>query len=71
MLRRKMSASRKVDRQLCMGTYLPSGAQQLVASSLSSYVRMYICMLSEPQVSEAPQVAQFTLRTRRRSHKYL
>ena len=68
MLRRKMSASRKVDRQLCMGTYLPSGAQQLVASSLSSYIRMYICMLSEPQVSEAPQVAQFTLRTRRRSH---
>ena len=68
MLRRKMSASRKVDHQLCMGTYLPSGAQQLVASSLSSYVRMYICTLCELQVSETPQVAQFTLHTQRQSH---
>ena len=43
----------------------PSGschsAQQLLASSLSFYLRMYICMLTKSQVSEAPHVAQLPL----------
>ena len=61
-----MCASRKADRQLCTGIYQPPGncqsAQQLLASSLSFYLCMYICTLSKSQVSEAPHVARFPLR---------
>ena len=64
MIRRlKTRASQKADRQLCTGICRPSGscysAQQLLASSFSFYQRMYICTLSNSQVSEAPHVAQF------------
>ena len=64
MIERKTRASRKTDRQLCTGIYRPSGTcscQQLLASSLSFYLRMSICTptLCKPQVSEVPHVAQF------------
>jgi len=66
-----MHASRKANRQLCKGIYRHSGschsAQQLTASSLSLYLRMYICTVNEPKVSEAPHIAQLLLRTRRQS----
>ena len=41
-------------------------AQQLVASSLSFYLSMYmyVSALSKPQVTKAPQVAQFIIYTR-------
>ena len=59
----------------CTSIYQPSGscrsAQQLLASSLSFYLRMYICTLSKSQVSEALHVAQFSLHTRRQSCYYL
>ena len=54
---------------LCTSIHQPSGschsAQQLLASSLSFYLRMYICTLSESQVYEALHVTQLPLRTRR------
>ena len=54
-------ASRIADQQLCTGICWPSGschsAQQLLASSLSFYQRMYICTLSKLQASEVPHVA--------------
>ena len=63
--RRTTGGSRKTDRQLCAGIYWPSDSpQQLLASSFSFYLHMYICTLSEPQVSEAPHVP---LRTRHQS----
>ena len=67
VIRRKTCVSRKADRQLCKDIYRHSGscqsAQQLIASSLSLYLRMYFCTVSElkvsePKVSEAPHVAQ-------------
>ena len=62
MIRRKTCVSQKADRQLRKGIYRHSGschsAQQLIASSLSLYLRMYICTVSEPKVSEAPRTAQ-------------
>ena len=71
MIRRKTRASRtwrKADRQLRIGIS-PQVAQQLLSSSLSFYLRIYICTLSKLQVSEALHlhVAQFSLRTRRQS----
>ena len=68
MIRRKTCASRKTDWQLCTGIYRLSGschsAQQLLASSLSLYLRMYICTLSKSLVYESPHVAQFPFCTR-------
>ena len=62
MIGRTTRASRKVNPQLCAGLPIcPQIAAIVVASSLSFYLCMYICMLSEPHVSEVPQVAQFTL----------
>ena len=62
-----MRVSRKTDGQLCTDIYWPSGSchgpQQLLASSLSFYLCMYICTLSEPEVSEVPHVVQFLLCT--------
>ena len=59
-----MDASWKANWRLCSGLYLPLGSclsqQQLVASSLSFYLYMYICMLSKPQVTDMSQVAQFS-----------
>jgi len=58
-----MLSGRKTNRQLCTGICRPSGschsAQQLLASSLSFYLRMHICTLSKSQVSEAVHVANF------------
>ena len=63
MIRRKIRASRKTDWQLCTGIYRLSGschsAQQLLASSVSLYLHMYICTLSKSLVYESPHVAQF------------
>ena len=54
MIRRKTRASRKTDWQLCTGIYRLSGschsAQQLLASSLSFYLCMYICTLGKSLV---------------------
>ena len=53
--------------QFCTGTYLPSdschSAQQLVASSLSFCLRMYICTLSESQAKflRHHKLPQFTI----------
>ena len=60
-----MHASWKANWRLCSGLYLPLGScclnqQQLVASSLSFYLYMYICTLSKPQVTDMSQVAQFS-----------
>ena len=66
MIRRKTCASRKTDWQLCTSIYRPLGschcAQQLLANSLSFYLRMYIC---KSQVSKVPHVAQLPLCTKR------
>ena len=67
--RRKTRASQTCRKPIdnCTGIYQPSGschsAQQLLASSLSFYLHMYICTLSKSQVSEVLHVAQFPLRT--------
>ena len=60
-----MHASWKANWRLCSGLYPPLGScclsqQQLVASSLSFYLYMYICTLSKPQVTDMSQVAQFS-----------
>ena len=57
-----MEIRRPIDDFVNAGTYRPSGrfhsTQQLVQVALASlYICMYICTLSVPQVSEAPQVA--------------
>ena len=64
---RKTRASPKADRQLCTGIYRHSGschsAIATITTSLSLYPHTYTCMVSEPQVSDAPHVAQLSFRT--------
>ena len=53
VISRKMRETRKANQQLCTGTYQPSdSAQQLLASSLSFYLRTYICTLSNSKACE-------------------
>ena len=65
VIRRKTRESRKIDWELCTGIYrLSAIVHSNLASSLSLYLRMYICTLSKSLVYESPHFAQFPLCTR-------
>ena len=53
VIRKKMRASWKPNRQLCTDIYRPLGschsAQQLQASTITFYIHNYICTVSKPQ----------------------